>query len=255
MRWVLWILLCTIVVFGPLDALGRLLVLKDKTRLDFSQSYYTSNSRVLFVYYPGILADGVTSSAKISPVWQEHGDVLHVSYSGGRFSPKRVVKTVAGWINDHQGDYDTVVFIGSSMGGLLSYDTVPLIENKIADIRFILADAPTKRSDFQAPLDKISLATWGWWAGPINNLTVGKLYFKATFRGPAEKNIEPGVDRDELARRVEEAKSFPISINNDWIRYIIGHDTLTPASLQGYEAVYIRSTRDDDTVRPEAQDA
>lgn len=253
LKWVLVVLLALLMLL-PIDALGRALFLRDKTRLDFIEYSKTEDSRVLFVYYPGILADGVKSSLKVSPVWAQSGDVLQVSYDGTKFSPNKVTKKVANWIGDHKGDYDTVVFIGSSMGGLLSYDTVPLIENQVADVRFILVDAPTKRSDFQAPLDKLSLGTWAWWAGPISNLLISKLYFKATFRGPAEENIEQEVDREELALRVKEAQSFPISTHNDWIRYIIGHEPLITGSLKGYPAIYLRSTRDHDTVRPEAYD-
>ncbi len=240
-------------MLGPIDALGRALLLRDKTRLDLVKSA-KEDSRVLFIYYPGILADGVKSSLKVSPVWAQRGDVLQVSYDGTKFSPTKVVKTVAEWVTLHKADYDTVVFIGSSMGGLLSYDTVPLVVKQVRDIRFILVDAPTKRSDFQKPLSLISLGTWAWWAGPINNLLIAKPYFAATFRGPAEENIEAGVDPEELALRVKEAQRFPISTHNDWIRYMIGHDRLERNSLVSSPAVYIRSTRDTDTVRPEAQD-
>ena len=254
MRWALYILL-GILMLGMFDAAGRLIVLKGGASFEFVRSA-TSNSRVLFVYDPGILHDGVTSSLTQVPVWKEDGDVLLVSYTGKRFDGKAVARATGRELRyyvDYEG-YDTVVFIGSSMGGLVSYDTYLFVADMPVEFKFILIDAPTKRSDFQAPLDKICLIGAAHFAGPISNLA-SKLYFNATFRAPAEENIEPGVDRDELAKRVEEAKSFPLSMHNDWIRYIIGHAPVAEDSLYGLDVVYMRSLRDTDTVRLEAFDA
>lgn len=244
-----------IVAVGTFDA-GTRLFLSGTARFDIVQSR-VAGSKTLFVYFPGILADGVTSSRELVPVWKQHGDVLLVSYDGRRFDADKITHQSAEKINTLMAavGYERVVFFGSSMGGLLSYDTIAQIPAlKSLDVSLVTMDAPTKRSDFQSPLDKISLGSKVWWAGPISNL-FSKLYFNATFVAPKEENIEEGVDRDKLAVAVEEAKSYQLSWSMDQNRYLIGHDKLVSGSLCDVRVIYVRSTRDTDTVRPRAFDA
>lgn len=244
-------LVFAVTVFLIVDALTRLL-LNGRTRLDLRISI-KSNSRVLFVYYPGILADGDKSSLKLQDVWRRYGDVLLVSYDGRRFVPAATTRKVAEYIAMHSDEYDTVVFLGSSMGGLLSYDTYQRVKH-IGGVKFMIVamDSPTKRSDFQAPLSWMSMIMYVWWAGMLSNLLLSKLYFSLTFRAPKERNIEQDVDRNELRQRVKEAKSSQLSWQNDEIRYIMLHGGLEAGSLDSILIVYVRSTRDDDTVRPSA---
>lgn len=234
------------------DAATRQL-LTGRTRIDFVSSA-TAKSSTLFVYYPGILADGVMSSREVIGEWQQYGDVLLVGYDGRRFEPKRIVSDVARDIErrvDSEG-YSRVVFIGSSMGGLLSYDTYQMLEKHVrANFSIVALDAPTKRSDLQSPLDTMALGSRAWWAGAISNV-FSKLYFNATFVKPKEENIEDGVDRERLAETVESAKSHQLSWAMDQNRYIIDHGGLKPGSLKGVNVLYVRSARDTDTVRPQA---
>jgi pimeloyl-ACP methyl ester carboxylesterase len=235
---------------GLLDAGGRQF-LSGTARFDFVQSRVVG-SKTLFVYFPGILADGVTSSRELVPVWKQHGDVLLVSYDGQRFEASQIVKKSVAKINYliKTAGYEHVVFIGSSMGGLVSYDTIQQTTGlKSVDVSLVPIDASTKRSDLQSPLDKVSLGSKIWWAGPISNL-VSKPYFNATFVAPKEGNIEEGVDRDRLNQIVEQSKSYPLSWSMDQNRYLISHDKLAPGSLRDVRVVYVRSTRDTDTVRP-----
>lgn len=248
-------LLVALVTVLVMDAIGRLF-LKDKTEYEIVDSESSiPDRRYLFVYYPGILADGRSSSSELIGTWDDYGSAMLVSYKGERFIAGNTVETVVSGINFHADEYDEVVFIGSSMGGLLSYDTASALldEGTSLDMSFVLVDAPTKRADLQSPLDKLSLlATFT--GGPITNL-FSRPYFDATFVAPKEDNIEPNVNRDQLARKVDEAKSFPLSTNNDWVRYILGHGEMEQDRFKGFKAVYVRSTRDHDTVRPEAFDS
>lgn len=254
MRWVTCAVLL-IVAVGTFDA-GARLFLNGTARFDVVQSRVVG-TKTLFVYFPGILADGVTSSRELVPVWQQHGDVLLVSYDGRRFDADKIVRQSSDKINTLMAavGYERIVFFGSSMGGLLSYDTIaqtPALKSVVVDL--VALDAPTKRSDFQSPLDKISLGSKVWWAGPVSNL-FSKLYFNATFVAPKEENIEEDVDRDKLAGVVEQAKSYQLSWSMDQNRYLIGHDKLVSGSLRDIRVIYVRSTRDTDTVRPRAFDA
>lgn len=260
MRWV-FVIFTALLLLGLLDAVGRQF-LSCKPRFNFEAGPH--DSKTLFVYFPGILADGVTSARGLLPLWTQHGDMLMVSYDGRRFNGNIVAARTAAAITQYALDthdlelkYDKIIFIGSSMGGLLSYDTyrTPLIRQLREDdglrFCFVLIDAPTGRKDLQPPLDRISLGSWLWWAGPISNL-FSKPYFKATFVKPKKENIEAGVDLDKLNAFVEHQMSYQLSWSMDQTRYIIRHEPLKPVSLAGANVVYVRSSRDDDTVRPEA---
>ncbi|MES2876458.1 MAG: hypothetical protein V4678_03220 [Patescibacteria group bacterium] len=237
----LWIIVAVIAI----DAVLRLIVLKSDTRFDFRKSD-TSNSNTLLVYLPGILADGVQSSLLMVPTWQQYGDVLLVSYDGKRFKPQSISQDVAEWIKNRKR-YDKVVFIGSSLGGLLAYDT----EARLTiggvhdiDVDFLLLAAPTEWGDLKGP-GKVSPLMYLWWAGPISNATTGKLFLKALFQKPKDDNIEDGVDRKELEQRVREAQSTPFSVYADQIRYVLGHGRPPEGSLIGIDAVFVSFERDE----------
>ncbi len=254
MRWIIALLLFVLGI-GFLDASTRQL-LTGTASFRLAQSIGT-NGNTLFVYFPGILASGESSIKDQLPTLREHGDVMMVSYNGMRFEADVIVEqTVARLSDDVQRvGYDKVVLIGSSMGGLVAYDTYRQIKQEDLAVSYsmILIDAPTGRGDLQSPLNIISLGSLGWWAGPISNL-FSKTYFNATFVEPKGVNIEDGVDRKRLARQVEESKSFPLSWAMDQNRFILRHGAPAPDSLKDARVIYVRSMRDDDTVRPEAFD-
>lgn len=248
MRFIIWIIVAMVLA----DVSGRLIVLRSHTRFDFVEST-NDNTRKLLVYLPGILADGVQSSLLMVDGWRQYGDVLLVSYDGTRYESPKAARAVERRIRQLVSDYgyDTVVYIGSSMGGPLAYDIEMLPGNVAERTKFVLLAAPTGRRYFASPADKASLVPAAWFAGPISNLTTGKLVLNGIFQEPKEDNIEDGVDRDELKQRVKEAKASPFSVYADQIRYMIGHDELIPGSLAGIDGVYIRCGRDD-IVAPEA---
>ncbi len=253
-RWFIASLLLVLAI-GFFDASTRQL-LSGSASFSVAQSE-NARSQTLFVYFPGILADGESSFKDQLPTLQERGDVLMVSYTGERFEAEVVVEQTTARISEdvQRVGYDSVVLLGSSMGGLVAYDTYQHLQQTHLAVKYsmILVDAPTGRHDLQSPLDKISLGSWVWWAGPISNL-FSSVYFDATFVEPKEANIEPGVDRNQLARSVEKAKGFPLSWAMDQTRFIIGHDPLEVNSLKDIRVIYVRSTRDDDTVRPNSFD-
>jgi hypothetical protein len=254
MRWVFGVCLITIgIMVGYLiiDAGARLFLSSKATRFDLVAG--TSNSRVLFVYLPGILADGPHQSKELLPVLTQYGDVLQVSYMGQRFDGTRVVADLEHELRTQVNGYGyrTVVFIGASMGALVAYDTFQKVRTLPVTWKFVVMDAPTGRRDLQPPLDKLILAMNVWYPGPIANL-LHRPIMNMMAVPPKEENIEQQVDRAELAKRVQEAKSFSPSFLADEDRFILNHSPLKKNSLEGKTIVYVRSTRDNDTVRPRA---
>lgn len=247
----MWVLV-GVVVLMAFDILGRLVLHGEPS---YTHRLNGKNTGNLFVYFPGILSDGVESSESLVEAWLGRGDVLIVSYHGKRFIPNVIVANTIAWLLKSGQHYTKVVFIGASMGGLLAYDTYGALGNELTPYtsEFILIDAPTSRGDLQSPLDIISLGSKIWWAGPISNL-FSSLYFRLTFVKPKEENIEPGVDREKLAKHVALCMSFPLSWSMDQTRFIISHPPVTERSLAGVHVIYVRSTRDNDTVRQEAYD-
>lgn len=247
--------LAIVLVLGVVDVIGRVQVLSGSTQFKLSEASSRKDARTLLVYLPGILADGDKSSLLVRPTWQQYGDVASVTYAGSRFDGNETARVIANQL-ERQTKYDTVVFIGSSLGGLVAYDTLRQLKGRMPGVAFklVLVAAPTGRQDFKPPNNILSLAMWTWWAGPLSNLTTGKLFLQLLFQKPKDENIEPGVDRAELAQRVKEAQNTPFSVYADQIRYMIGHEPLEPAVLDGVEAVYIRCRRDD-IVASQAYDA
>jgi dienelactone hydrolase len=238
-RWLIWIIVAVIMA----DALLRLTVLKDDTRFDFVKSD-KSGSRTLLVYLPGILADGKQSSLLMVDTWKQYGDVLLVSYDGKRFKPDNITRDIDRWVAIRGDRYREVVFIGSSLGGLLAYDTAPKLEEDGLRVKYALVAAPTGYGDLKGA-GRLSPFMYLWWGGPISNATTGKLFLKGLFQEPKDDNIEPEVDRDELKQRVEEAKASPFSVYGDQIRYVLGHGKPASSTLTGVEGVYIRCGRDE----------
>lgn len=203
---------------------------------------------------PGILAGGRSSSQGLSDSWRQHGDVLFVEYEGKRFRAEQVIDKVVGFLDTRRGaNYQHIVFIGSSMGGLLAYDVVQRLDAETrAKAALVAIDAPTSARDFQSPLDKTSQLMRVLPFGPIWNLLSRPVMGLMTVP-PKEENIEPGVNRAELARRVEEMRGYPLSFWRDQVMYIITHGKLANGSLRDIRRlVYVRSRRDIDTVRQQA---
>ncbi len=212
-----------------------------------------SGHSTLIVYLPGILAGAKSSSEGQSDQWLKRADVLFVEYSGDRFNGSLVVSEVVRFLTDPANTYAQVVFIGSSMGGLLAHDIVQALPMDVSfAIDMIAIDAPTGASDFQAPLNIAARALYVMPFGKLLN-PLSKRVMTALVPGPKEENIEPGVDRQKLAASVANARHYKLSFWRDQLMYIISHGAPRSYSLwQVRTFVYVRSLRDTDTVRAEA---
>lgn len=231
--------------------------LSSKVSVDYLKG--TSKSSTLIVYLPGILASAKNSSVDLIGIWRHYGDVYLVEYGDNRFSGSVIVRLVSNQIIRRQRaaqPYRRIVFIGSSMGGLLAYDVIRSLRKSlmVTPIELIALDAPTGAADFQPPNNLVAPILRLLPFGPIwNKLNlVSKMFVP-----PKEVNIEPGVNRAELARRVGEGKNYRLSFWRDELCYIMGHGALRPGSLVGqvYRLTYVRSIRDNDTVRATAYNA
>ncbi len=232
-------------------------VLRQRLSSDVSVSTErgSANNSVLIVYLPGILASARENSVDLIDIWRRNSDlVMLVEYGDERFDGAFCAKVVSDAIRRQNNitPFLRVQLIGSSMGGLVAYDVIQQLKLVgTVPIELILLDAPTSSSDFQAPNHLVAPVLRALPFGPIwNRLNL----IDKMFVPPKEENIEPGVDRAELTRRVNEGKAFRISFWRDELVYIMSHGAPGLDSLEGKvdRLVYVRSTRDNDTVRPEA---
>jgi thioesterase domain-containing protein len=211
------------------------------------------------VYLPGILAGARASSVGLIDTWRRNSDVDLVEYGDNRFSGPAVVRTVTDEIVRAQSaekPYARIVIIGASMGGLVSYDVILQLraERVATPIDLIVLDAPTSASDFQSPKDVGAPALRFLPFGPLwNQFNL----VKWVPHDPEPQNLEPGVNLVELHQRVVQAGKYRASFMRDEMVFIMDHGSLAPGSLNGKvdSLVYVRSTRDTDTVRPEAYNA
>lgn len=245
-----------------IDALLRLR-LEPRVRVEFEEST-GPETRTLIVYLPGILASARGSAGDLLDDWREYGDVLLVEYGDDRFVADKVVEATVAAITSRlqEKTYTQIVFLGSSMGGMLVYDVtmrlgvaLDLIDDpfSLPQIDLVVLDAPTSARDFVSPNDKLAGVFQVLYPGPIMN----QLNLVAEmFVPPKEDNVEPGVDREELVRRVSEGSSFRFSFYADEVRYLMNHGPLSPG-LDGlvHSVTYVQCVRDNVTIRPEASDA
>jgi hypothetical protein len=221
-----------------------------------------SNSKNLIVYLPGILAGAESSAVDLIPIWLKAGDVMLVEYGKEKFDANLIESEVLlelrddGYLNDPD---QMITFIGSSMGGLIAYDVLESIENSNTDdrvkakINLILLDAPTCRQDFQSPNDVLSPILVAFPFGP-NWDRILRFVIPVFYVQPKEQNIEPSVNRAVLKARVDEAKSYRLSFWRDEVKFIVEHGIPNDESLGNLvgKVIYVRSIRDDDTVRFDA---
>ena len=220
----------------------------------------SSNTETLIVYLPGILANATMIPERMTTSWSRYGVVLGVNYLSPRFRPEKIVDAVARrLLLQFSGDLrlKNVVLIGSSMGGMLAYD----IHQKLKDeermrgvqVSLMPVDAPTGRKDLHRLLANTSWVVRILPFGPLWNHLSRPIMRRFLVIPPKKGEIDADVDLDWLDQQVEGARGFPLSFWRDEVMYILSHGALKADSIDA-SLIYIRSTKDDDTVRPEAAD-
>lgn len=238
----------------------------EMVELDVPPGPWTRYS-TLIVYLPGILADADMISPRVLKAWAKRGEVWGANYIPPRFRPDLIVEEIADWVLSRcqmDGSVHNVVFIGSSMGGLLADDVLKsmqlhahkykVVRHGVVSPHLMLVDAPTGRKDLQGLLSFFVLAVKILPFGPLWNHVSWLLMRFFLVPGPKEKETDKDVNPDWLADQVAAARSFPLSFWRDQIMYIIGHGAPEPGSIN-CPIIYIGSTDDREVVRPDASRA
>lgn len=248
-------LICAVALSLVWDAFSRSTQEIFTRTIDVVQLSNSGAKEVLVVYLPGVSANPTMVPETLINTWSKAGRVWGVHYTSPRFRPEMVSFFIASWILrscKHNTEVRRVVLIGSSMGGLLAYDVQQQLRLDNVDIDLILVDAPTGPEDLHFPgnigISLMRLLPFG----PIWNKLHGPI-MKRLFVQPMEDEIDKGVNREWLDEYVRQGRTCPPSRWRDQAMYILNHEAPKADSIDA-SFIYIRSTKDDDTVRPEAAD-
>ena len=229
---------------------------RDNLHGDFALTFDPRNTGqdTITLVVAGILADSREFSESQSEEWLENTDLLYLQFSGDRFELERGVAETVAYLRSSHG-YKHVVLNAMSLGGLVMYDVAVQLHSMPFTIDMFVADGATVRRELHtAPRLASRLVRVTPFGKHWNK--VSRFAMKLLVIPPKKENIEPGVDRDELAASVERMRSYKLSFHHDQAVYQISHGELQPGSLSHVRTfIYIRSLRDLDTVRAEAFDS
>lgn len=205
----------------------------------------------MILFLPGLIANARSMPRLIEEEWAKVGGVWAVEYSIPRFTPERIVDEVVEFIvrycEEHDQKMQHIVLIGSSLGGILAYDVQARlrVRNATADrtVSLVVIDSPTNGSDLHAPLGTLAQVVRIAPLGPILNC-LSPFLMNLLAPKPAEHRRGMGVDGNELARSVKNARRYPLSFYRDQVLYIVKHDTLRDYSLENRRLFFIRSQGD-----------
>lgn len=270
-------MITTLIVLIVLSVGPALYMRRTAGKASVKHSFGESNGkpkRTLFVHLPGLMGDGVTQIQNVLDTFLERGDVLAVHYDGelgkearvfdARLIVERTVLEIV-W-RKAQKQFDDIVFIGTSMGGKLAYQIAQLLRFQLAiRTKALLIDAPLGRRDFQRPLDLSSPALRFLPYVPVLNLIyvvpfLERLIMNVLFVvPPKEADIDEGLTRAErvnLDNSVTEARKTKTPFHRDQVLSILeplGTEFGSPWDKG--DVVYMRSGRDNDTVRDSAYES
>jgi len=205
----------------------------------------------MILFLPGLIANARSMPRSIEEEWAKNGGVWGVEYSAPRFNPKQIVDEVVEFIvrycEEHDQKVQNIVLIGSSLGGLLAYDVQARlrVRNATAEraVSLVMIDSPTKGSDLHAPLGTLAQVVRITPIGPILNC-LSPFLTKLLAPKPAEHRWGVGVNENELARSVKNARKYPLSFYRDQVLYIVKHNPPLDYSLTGRQLFFIRSEGD-----------
>lgn len=213
-----------------------------------------SNGR-LIVHLPGILADGHTSCKPVLETWLRHGDVATIAYGGERFCARSFVRIAASRLNEIVMNYQEVVLVGSSLGGMLALDLRKELHCEHASV--IIVDAPSGAADMLgggnigAPL--LRLLPFAQWS----NRLLGPM-MQTMLVPPKDENIEESLNKEELKQQaLADMSRWPLSIWRDQLAYMAARPRLNSRDFVDFESVvYLSCDRNNETVKqPAAADA
>ncbi len=235
-----------------------------------SFTFKTTGKRTLFVHLAGLNGDGMTQIANIISTFLTRGSLLAVHYEGdlgknaGQFDPQLVIDKTTKEVVSYarSGGFESIVFIGTSMGAKLAYQIAwRLKEDHDIGSKASIIDPPLKRGDFQPPLDIFAPVMRALLYIPLFNLLLfpplSHIFMKVLVKPPKKDNIESTLtlqERRALDKSIVQAKRTKPTFYRGQVATIMRRMPPQGSPWGQGDVVYLRSSNDKDTVRPSAYD-
>jgi hypothetical protein len=186
-------------------------------------------------YVGGASSSTVAQSAGLVPMLSQEGeDVYVLENAPDLFNADKVIDLIIRTIKD----YDEVIFIAGSMGGLIVYDTIAKLRAADDDRHFgvLLIDSPTGWDDVigvSTELKILSILPLGWTTNQ---------WFPSTFDRNAPAVIDNDANRNLLENLWVSYETWNASSSSDQGRYVLYHDPMI--KLEDVSWYFIQSGAD-----------
>jgi pimeloyl-ACP methyl ester carboxylesterase len=199
-------------------------------------------SKRAIVFFTGVQSSAEAHSAQVRQLWQRYGQVVIVEYPRDTFYADETVQKTFDYLVDHQ--YDEVVLIGASMGGLLALDLINLNRKRSHPFKVvgvIACDAPLTPDDLRQK--SMANMTKFWHAGWISN-SLTSLFWKFGFK--PNRQVEPDVDMAILNRHQDISGSWQLSSYAAQVRYLVSYPPVESGQYTEIPLAILRATQDQD---------
>lgn len=232
-RWISILLVAVVVVSTcvGIDASSRLFM-SDEPGIVSYEGDLTQSQAVVGIGGAGV--DSLDLFAGAMKTLQENADdAFVVTFAEYAFDAQKVIDLVIKKVKP----YDSVVFVGVSMGGLLAYDIIKKLRDQGDTRHFgvVLIDSPAVTSDVNLPQFQKDAA--GWPFGAISNL-----FAPSGFNRDAPAFIAKDANRQQLEALWTSYETWPFSCKSDQGGYTLEHPPLE--SLPDVTWYFIQSEED-----------
>ncbi|HET6746582.1 MAG TPA: alpha/beta hydrolase [Candidatus Saccharimonadales bacterium] len=216
-----------------LDAASRL-ALSDEPTVQSYKGTGTKVGRIVFLGGAGA-SPSAQAAGMLAMLQAEAKNVDVIEYASGKFSSKKIEDFVIARIADDEH----VIFVGASLGGLLSYDIIKKLRVSGDTRKFgvVLIDAPASGSDVIGIPWILKQFSWL----PLGGIT--NQWYHPPFDRNAPALIDPDANRQQLEALWQSYETWETSC---WINqgdYVFSHDPIE--RLTDVTWYYIRSGADD----------
>lgn len=229
-------LVCLLVWLFVFDGIAARVMYSSKPTI----TRYQSDRGVAFVYFTGTQSSGVDHSAQMRDLWGRYADPIVVQYNPKRFDAPTIIKEAYDQLR--AWGYRKVILDGASLGFMLVTDLIDYDHAHGDHFQFAVMsqDGVTSTDDLvQGTLAKTVAKVWH--AGPVANLLLTGLFWKAIFNPPPRDKLGAGVDDALLAKHHEASKTYPLSGWTGELRYMAGHRAYRAGEYAGIPIVIMRS--------------
>jgi hypothetical protein len=216
-----------------LDAASRL-TLSDEPTVQSYKGTGTKTSRIVYLGGAGS-RPSAQAAGMLATLQAEAKNVDVIEFAAGKFSEDKIIDFVTQRIENDEH----VVFVGASLGGLLSYDTIKHLRDSGDTRKFgvVLIDAPAVSGDVVGIPWVLKQLSWI----PLGGIT--NLWFHPPFDRNAPATIDPDADRQKLEALWQSYETWETSCWVDQGDYVFSHDSLV--RLTDVTWYFIRSGADD----------